>query len=55
MQQIVGVRMPHKLKLAIERERRRMSLVAGAEVKTSAAIRALLERALDVQPARKTS
>ncbi len=43
---IVGVRMPRKLKGALERERRRMSRAAGAEVKTSAVIRALLEQAL---------
>ena len=43
---IVGVRMPRKLKSALERERRRMSRAAGAEVKTSAVIRALLEQAL---------
>ena len=43
---IVGVRMPRKLKGALERERRRMSRAAGAEVKMSAVIRALLEQAL---------
>ncbi len=42
----VGFRMPRKLKGALERERRRMSRAAGAEVKTSAVIRALLEQAL---------
>lgn len=43
---IVGVRMPRKLRSALERERKRMSRAAGAEVKTSAVIRALLEQAL---------
>jgi hypothetical protein len=44
--EIVGVRMPRKLRKEIERERKRMSLAAGAEVKVSATIRALLEQAL---------
>lgn len=42
----VGVRMSRKLRRAIERERKRMSRDAGAEVKTSAVIRAILEREL---------
>ena len=42
----VGIRVPTKLKRALERERKRMSRAAGAEVNTSAAIRALLEQAL---------
>lgn len=42
----VDVRVPHELRGALERERRRMSKAAGAEVKTSAVIRSILERAL---------
>lgn len=44
--EIIGVRMPRELRSALERERQRMSKVAGAEVKTSAVIRAILEREL---------
>jgi hypothetical protein len=39
--------LPGKLRNAIELERRRMSRVAGAEVKTSAVIRAILEEKLN--------
>jgi hypothetical protein len=46
MEAKVDVRLPIKLRSAVERERRRMSKVLGTEVKTSVAIRALLERAL---------
>lgn len=42
----IGVRVPRALRDALERERRRMSRAAGAEVKMSATIRALLERSL---------
>lgn len=44
--EIIYARVPGKLKAALERERRRMSRKAGAEVQTSAVIRAILERAL---------
>jgi predicted site-specific integrase-resolvase len=43
---IIYARVPSKLRKALERERRCMSIAAGAEVKTSAVIRAILERAL---------
>jgi len=42
----VDLRLPSELRSALERERRRMSKAAGAEVKMSATIRALLEQAL---------
>ena len=42
----VDVRLPSELRVALEQERKRMSKAAGAEVKTSAVIRALLEQAL---------
>jgi hypothetical protein len=38
----IGVRVPGELRDALERERQRMSKAAGAEVKTSAVIRAIL-------------
>lgn len=44
--EIIYARVPGRLKGALERERRRMSKAAGAEVKTSAVIRAILEQAL---------
>ena len=44
--EIIYARIPSKLKSALERERLRMSRVAGAEVKTSAVIRAILEEKL---------
>jgi hypothetical protein len=43
---IVYARVPRALKGALEQERRRMSKAAGAEVKTSAVIRAILEQHL---------
>jgi predicted site-specific integrase-resolvase len=43
---IIYARVPYALRGALERERKRMSKVAGAEVKTSAVIRAILEQAL---------
>ena len=43
---IIYARIPHELRGALERKRKRMSKAAGGEVKTSAAIRALLEQAL---------
>jgi hypothetical protein len=43
---VVAVRVPSELRAALEQERVRMSRKAGAEVKTSAVIRAILERAL---------
>lgn len=42
----VDVRIPGELRGALERERRRMSKAAGAEVRTSAVIRSILEKAL---------
>ena len=44
--EIIYARIPCGLKKALERERKRMSKAAGAEVKTSAVIRAILEEAL---------
>jgi len=41
--EIIYARVPGKLKAALERERQRMSKAAGAEVQTSAVIRAILE------------
>ena len=43
---MIYARVPSELRSALERERKRMSKVAGAEVKTSAVIRAILEKAL---------
>lgn len=43
---IIYARVPYALRGALERERKRMSKAAGAEVKTSAVIRSLLEQAL---------
>jgi hypothetical protein len=43
---IIYARVPGELRDALERERRRMSKVAGAEVQTSAVIRAILEAKL---------
>lgn len=51
---IVGVRIPDHLRSAIERERQRMSRVAGAEVKTSAVIRAILEQKFNKRRASAT-
>lgn len=42
----VDVRLPSELRSALEQERRRMSKKAGAEVKMSAVIRAILEQAM---------
>lgn len=42
----VDVRLPSALRSALEQERRRMSKTIGAEVKTSAVIRAILEQKL---------
>ena len=42
----IYARVTKELRGALERERRRMSRIAGAEVKTSVVIRILLERAL---------
>jgi hypothetical protein len=44
--EFIGIRVPGELRGALERERQRMSKAAGAEVKTSAVIRAILERSL---------
>lgn len=44
--EIIYARVPSKLKSALERERQRMSKAAGAEVKISAVIRAILEEKL---------
>jgi len=48
----VAFRMTPELREALEKERRQMSRAAGAEVKTSAVIRAILERAL-FKPAKR--
>lgn len=50
-EETIGVRIPKELRGAIEREQQRMSRKAGAEVKMSAVIRALLERALGCKAA----
>lgn len=44
--EIIYARVPGELRSALELKRRHMSKAAGAEVKTSAVIRAILERAL---------
>jgi hypothetical protein len=44
--EMLSIRVPGGLRGALERERRRMSEAAGAEVKTSAAVRAILEKQL---------
>ncbi len=43
---IIYARVQLALRRALERERKRMSKIAGAEVKTSAVIRAILEQKL---------
>jgi len=42
----IDIRVSRQMLRDLERERKRMSDAAGAEVKTSAAVRALLEQAL---------
>ncbi len=49
----IGIRIPSDMRGALERERLRMSKKAGAEVKTSAVIRAILEQAL--KPKRRSA
>ena len=44
--EFVGFRIPNELRSALERKRQKMSRAAGAEVKTSAVIRALLTKSL---------
>lgn len=44
--EMLTVRVPGALRASLERERRRMSKAAGAEVKQSAVIRAILEQHL---------
>jgi hypothetical protein len=44
--EIIYARVPGKLKDALERERKRLSKANGAEVKTSAVIRSILEQKL---------
>ena len=51
----IGLRIPNSMKNALERERKRMSKAAGAEVKTSAVIRAILEQKLDIKRKPKAS
>lgn len=53
--EIIYARVPRELRSALERERKRMSKAAGAEVKTSAAIRAILEQKLLSKRRRATS
>jgi hypothetical protein len=50
--EIIGIRIPHKLRAALEQKRQRMSKAAGAEIKTSAVVRSILER--DLIPARRS-
>jgi hypothetical protein len=47
--QYVGFRLPRDLSRALEQERRRLSRERGTELKTSAAIRTILERDLRSQ------
>jgi hypothetical protein len=47
--EIIYARVPRKLRGALEQERKRMSKKAGAEVKMSATIRKLLEKALGAE------
>jgi hypothetical protein len=51
----VDVRIPGELRGALERERKRMSKAAGAEVKTSAVIRSILELHLRTKRRHATS
>jgi len=44
--EIVYARVPAELKEALEKKRRSMSKAGGAEIKTSAVIRAILEKSL---------
>lgn len=44
--EVIAVRVPGELRDALERERKRMSKKAGAEVKSSAVVRSILERFL---------
>ena len=53
--EFIGVRVPGAIRGALEQERRRMSKKAGAEVKTSAVIRSILERALRAKRRSATS
>lgn len=46
MEDMISVRVPRELRAALERERQRMTKAAGAEVKPSAVIRALIVRGL---------
>jgi hypothetical protein len=52
--EFIGIRVPSKLRRKVERERKRMSRAAGVHVNTSAAIRALIQQALDMRCARAT-
>ena len=52
---IIYARVPKTLRRELERERRRMSALAGAEVKTSAVIRAILEQKLCKKQRRQTA
>ena len=45
-EEIIGIRVTQELRGALEKERKRMSQKAGAEVKMSAVVRSILERAL---------
>jgi len=42
--EILAIRLPADLRKSVERERQRMSRAAGAEVKTSAVVRAMIVR-----------
>lgn len=52
-EKVLGIRMSEQLLKALEEERQRVSRKAGAEVNTSAVVRAILERALNVKPPKR--
>lgn len=52
--EFIGVRVSGELRKDLERERRRMTKAAGAEVTESAVIRAILTRALRGAPKRRS-
>lgn len=52
---IIYARVPGDLRDALERERQRMSKAAGAEVQTSAVIRAILVERLGRRRARRSA
>jgi hypothetical protein len=52
-EKVLGIRMSEQLLKALEDERQRVSRKAGAEVNTSAVVRAILERALNIKPPKR--